>query len=241
MSEPIHAEGFRNIGKNAVRQTVVTDAGGMVGANLSTGQLEHGLDSKQRNDMKKTLLTIALGLAMALTAANAQAITLAIDDALYVGSVDPGSPASLTDEAAYINFLLGMAAPSTDTDDPAGPPPTVYTYTRSDNTCASLGGCVAATAVGATQNPFPGSDITNLNLSGWTYLLAKYGNTSYVWYVSGQTDVTLANPLGGEETNGLSHYSLFNPGTVTTPDGGATAGLLGLAMLGLGYLRRRKA
>jgi hypothetical protein len=197
--------------------------------------------------MKKTLLTIACGLAMALTAANAQAVpvTLAIGDAYYVGTVDPGSPADGDIELLYINFLLGMAPGDSIDDvdideDPLNPPgATQHDFDRSANTCAVLGGCVLATDVGAdTGNQFPGSDITNLDLSGWTYLLAKYGNTSYVWYVAGLTDVTLATPLGGGEDNGLSHYSLFNPGTITTPDGGTTLGLLGLAMLGLGYVRR---
>lgn len=42
-------------------------------------------------------------------------------------------------------------------------------------------------------------------------------------------------------TQSLSHVSLYGlPGTTTVPDGGATLGLLGLGMLGLGYLRRRR-
>jgi hypothetical protein len=191
--------------------------------------------------MKKTLLTIALGLAMALPAVNAQAATLAIDDAYYIGSVDPGSPAELDMEAYFINFLLGMATPSTDSDDPAGAPAQVYFFDRSALDIAGCPGAACDLADDSTAVKPSIADLTNLDLSGWTYLLAKYGNTSYVWYVAGLTDVTLATPLGGGEDNGLSHYSLFNPGTTTVPDGGTTLGLLGLAMLGLGYVRRRMA
>ena len=44
---------------------------------------------------------------------------------------------------------------------------------------------------------------------------------------------------GGDQS--LSLASLYGlPGTTTVPDGGATLGLLGLGMLGLGYLRRRR-
>jgi hypothetical protein len=80
----------------------------------------------------------------------------------------------------------------------------------------------------------------DLNVSNWTYLLAKYGNVAYVWNVSNLTTVTVTSNLAGVQ-NGLSHYALFNPGTVTTPDGGTTLGLLGLGLMGVGYLRRRLA
>jgi hypothetical protein len=85
-----------------------------------------------------------------------------------------------------------------------------------------------------------GGPVTDLNVSNYTYLLAKYGNTAYVWYVADLTLVTITSNLSGVQ-NGLSHYALFNPGTVTTPDGGTTLGLLGLGLMGLGYLRRRLA
>ena len=188
--------------------------------------------------MKKTLLAIACGLVMALTAATAQAAPLTTADTTFLGTADPGSPANLDDEVFYINYLLGMTLNDTDTgvNPPPDPPNTLYTFVRSGNSC---GTCTSATATGAVQVN-TGGPVTDLNVSNYTYLLAKYGNTAYVWYVADLTLVTITSNLSGVQ-NGLSHYALFNPGTVTTPDGGTTLGLLGLGLMGLGYLRRRLA
>ena len=187
--------------------------------------------------MKKTLLAIACGLVMALTATTAQAAPLTTSDTTFLGTADPGSPASLADEIFYINYLLGMALNDTDTgvNPPPDPPNTLYTFVRSGNACV---GCPLATATGATQ--VDGSGPFTIDVSNFTYLLAKYGNTAYIWNVSSLTTVTVTSTLAGVQ-NGLSHYALFNPGTVTTPDGGTTLGLLGLGLMGLGYLRRRLA
>jgi len=46
------------------------------------------------------------------------------------------------------------------------------------------------------------------------------------------------NPKTPKQYN-LSHYMFTGP--LSVPDGGTTASLLGLSMLGLGYLRRRKS
>jgi VPDSG-CTERM motif len=184
--------------------------------------------------MKKTLLAIACGLVMALTAATAQAAPLTTADNTFLGTADPGSPASPAFEIYFINFLLDMPLNSTDSDDPPpSPPNTVYNFVRSGNACA---GCADATATGAVQVD-TGGPVT-LDVSNYTYLLAKYGNVAYVWYVANLTSVTVTSNLSGVQ-NGLSHYALFNPGTVRTPDGGTTLGLLGLGLMGVGYLRRR--
>jgi hypothetical protein len=186
--------------------------------------------------MKKTLLAIACGLVMALTAATAQAAPLTTADTTFLGTADPGSPASPADEIYYINFLLSMAPGTSDSDNPLpNPPNTVYNFVRSSNACA---GCPTATATGASQVD-TGGPVT-IDVSNYTYLLAKYGNVAYVWYVANLTTVTVTSNLSGVQ-NGLSHYALFNPGTVRTPDGGTTLGLLGLGLMGVGYLRRRLA
>ena len=183
--------------------------------------------------MKKTLLAIACGLVMALTAATAQAAPLTTADNTFLGTADPGSPASPAFEVYFINFLLDHSAGTYTDDPPPSPPNTVYTFVRTANSC---GTCTDATATGAVQED-TGGPVT-LDVSNYTYLLAKYGNTAYVWYVANLTDVTITSNLAGVQ-NGLSHYALFNPGTVRTPDGGTTLGLLGLGLMGVGYLRRR--
>jgi hypothetical protein len=181
--------------------------------------------------MKKTLLTaMACVMALGLNASTASALAIGDADPNYLGFVDPGSPASADDEVHYIDFLLGVPLSTTVVEDPPGPPPTTWSYTRSDNPCPA---CPEPTTDFADSNNQPSDSV---DVTGWSYLLAKYGNESHIWYVGdldGFVDVPLDGPGGGQ-----SHYSLYNPGE-SVPDGGATAGLLGLAMLGLGYLRRR--
>jgi hypothetical protein len=176
--------------------------------------------------MKKSLL-IAFAAVMALGLSASTASALAIGDANYLGYVDPSVPANAAGEVQSINDLLARPAPSGPTTI-AG-----VTYLRSSNTCG--GPCPAATTVGADQGDPPAPTVF---VTGWTYVLAKYGNTAHIWYVGNltgnQTIPQTATPGGG-----LSHISRYNLTTTQVPDGGVTAGLLGLAMLGVGYLRRR--
>ena len=109
-----------------------------------------------------------------------------------------------------------------------------------------MSGSADATSTGATKPAGNPVDVT-----GFTTLLAKYNQEQgrYFVDVGGLTGLQSApSNLGdcGEGPGcGLSHISLFNPGSTVpptpTPDGGVTVGLLGLSMLGLGYLRRRLA
>ena len=75
----------------------------------------------------------------------------------------------------------------------------------------------------------------------YAYILAKYGQAgrwgSHIWYI-GALDGSHSVPsnIGG---NDLSHYSLYNADQFDVPDGGTTAALLGLSMVGLGMIRRR--
>lgn len=188
--------------------------------------------------MRKAFFAIAAGVVMAFSATQAHADTLGTGASYYIGSVDPGSPADVDMETWYINYLLDMSAPSTaDNINPLpNPPNTEYDFVRSGNACTSLGGCVDAVSTGAVQ--VDTGSTTNLGDPSFLYLLAKYGNTAYVWYVGGLSEVIVASNIAGEQ-NGLSHYALFNVSNV--PDGGSTLTLLGLGMLGLGYLKRSRA
>jgi hypothetical protein len=192
--------------------------------------------------MKKTFLAIACGLVMALTVATAQAAPLSTSDTTYVGSVDPGTPAEDTFESSAINYLLGMTPSDTDTNVALPPNPPTYTYTlaRSANQCTSLGGCTAITEPNSGKiNYQDPTDPVTVDTGDSLYLLAKMGNKSYVWYVGNVDSVEVPDTLGAKGT-GLSHVTLFG-GTTSVPDGGTTLGLLGLGMMGLGYLRRRMA
>jgi len=181
--------------------------------------------------MKKLLIPIAFAAVLAFTPTTAGAATT-LSTALpeYLGSVDPGSPANPADEVVYINLLLSLSANAVATIDG-------HTYDTSLNDCA---GCPAAVLSGQ-QTVDTGGPVLALDVSLFTYLLVKYGNTSYVWNVANFTTVDIPSTLNGFNGpgTGLSHYALFTPAGGGVPDGGTTAGLLGLAMLGLGYLRRR--
>jgi hypothetical protein len=180
--------------------------------------------------MKKTLIALTCGLALALSASNAQAVTLNDDNTL--GWLANATPSSSADQVTYINYLIGMTVNTTQTDPPTNLPGNNTLFVRSDEPCSDLGGCVLATTGISDQAP-SGS----INVTGWTWLYVKYGGGAYVWYVGNLSGV-ISVPTDGGEFGGQSHYALYNATNV--PDGGATLGLLGLGMLGLGYLRRRK-
>ena len=175
--------------------------------------------------MRKTLIAVTTGLALALGAANADALT--IGDVRYLGQIDDGAPADATSEASYINSLLDLAAGA------AAAPCTLAASEdcdRINSTLSTVGKADAVAAGAVKEDPTDGT----VSVTGFQWLLAKYGGESLVWYVG---------DLSGNQsvpTAGLSHLSLYNPGTTQVPDGGATLGLLGLGLLGLGYVRRRR-
>jgi hypothetical protein len=186
--------------------------------------------------MKKTLTALALGLAMTLSANTASALT--VGDVNYIGAVVDGVPAGDAFEVAYVNSLLDQATGTVQ----------LCLY-ATDEQCRRTGsslnttGFADASLTGLVKDE---SGNNTFNASNWTYVLAKYGNSypgdqfnpagqiSLVWYVGNLSGTQTVLP-----TQGLSHLTLLNPRT-TVPDGGATLGLLGLGMLALGYLRRRK-
>jgi hypothetical protein len=192
--------------------------------------------------MKMIKVTLACALALALTSTTAQATTiLTVPDNYFVGLVLPGIPPSEDEQVVYINALIQLQPGATLVD------------CVGDNDCDRLISTIATnlpTATGATQTEISGEIGTqnqNIDVTGSAYIIAKYDADkagSYVWYVAGLTSVDLPSHLGtcGNGNGpgcGLSNYSVVNGNGV--PDGGATIGLLGLAMFGLGYLRRRIA
>ena len=187
--------------------------------------------SDKEDEMKKTLIALTCGLVLALSASTAQAVT--INDDNYLGSLANATPSDSASQITYINHLIGMAVNTTQTDPPTNLPGNNTNFTRSDEPCSDFGGCPAATAGISDQAPS-----ANINVTGWTWLYVKYGGGAHVWYV-GNLSGSIPVPLDGGALGGQSHYALYNL-TTQVPDGGATLGLLGLGMLGLGYLRRRK-
>ena len=159
---------------------------------------------------------------------NAKALTFG--DGNDLGQVLFGIPSGDQDRTDYVNHLIGMTLGSSDSF--AG-----QDFNRTFNSC---GACTPVT-VSDIQN---GTGTTiNLGSGGALYLFAKYDGPNAgaeVWYIGGLTG-TITIPAQGLEGQkyGLSGWSIWGGGPVTTPDGGVTAALLGLGLAGLGGLRAR--
>lgn len=183
--------------------------------------------------MKKTILVFICALALGL-GATASAAPIAITDTNYLGYIDPGAPADATNEALFINAIRSLSLGELDPLVNLGNPQDPYTAYRSWNVFASL---PAASAVGAdSNNGYTGGTLQDV--TGWQYLLVKFGNTSHVWVLDPAATIDIEIPAAlGTTGGGTSHYSLYNYSGV--PDGGATLMLLGGALVGLGALRRK--
>lgn len=174
--------------------------------------------------MKKLKITL---MASALSFAFSQSGLCAY----LVGSIDPGSPASMTEEIDYVETLLGMSAndeliePINSNND--------RTFTTFDYDAAVVP-IVVADYVKYDPPSNPAS------VSGYGFVLAKFGNTSWVWELSSGETFEVPQQFNGVSNtgNGISHYSVFNKTTTRVPDGGATVALLGISLLGLGAARR---
>ena len=82
-----------------------------------------------------------------------------------------------------------------------------------------------------------------LDVSNYDYLKLKWDGLWQYYYLGSQSgqvqfDSTVFNQNG--QAQALSHYTFFSPTVQTVPDGGATFGLLGSALFGLGMFGRRK-
>ncbi|MES2439842.1 MAG: hypothetical protein V4584_12270 [Verrucomicrobiota bacterium] len=172
--------------------------------------------------MKKlnfTLACAAISLACSQTGLSAS----------IVGSVDPGSPASESAEIGYVTTLLGMGA--NQTLNSGGKQYITGSY---DAPVVAVGGYLK---FNSPTNP--------ASVTGYQFVLTKYGNESWVWEL-GINEIFVVPQTFSDSNNsggGLSHYSVFNsrPGTGGgggVPDGGTTIACLGMALLGLGSMRR---
>lgn len=186
--------------------------------------------------MKKMTMFAAV-CALALGLASPSALAASIPAGSYLGLIDDGIPANPTNEVNFINILI---------DRPLGSGPTLVgteSYTRSSNVLCGAA-CPDAVLAGSIKDDT--SPSTTVDVTGFTYLLAKYDGPNYgsaVWYVgnlSGEYEIPAA--LGGRTGSqyGLSHWSLYKTDEFQrVPDGGMTLMLLGGALVGLETLRRR--
>jgi hypothetical protein len=162
--------------------------------------------------MKNVILGIITGAAL-LFAANVNAAII------NLGQAD-GSPADAQSQLDRLNIQINI-------------------YNAANNPDLA-----AAVLLGALTGQANGSGVLNINVdvTGWSYLVLKWANTDQFYYLNGATGVvnfasTVFN--GNGQPQGLSGYSLFNPGRTTVPDGGSSVLMLGAALSGLSLVVRR--
>ena len=187
---------------------------------------------------KRTIISSVLCAVALVLGSTAYATTLTIGDSRDLGNINPNHPADPTDSEGFIDILLAQPAPSGPTTIGAN------TYIRTAND--PLGGVYPAADFAAelsfTQGPGGANSATiDLGSNSYLYILGKYDGPNYgseVWYGAGLSGVITLPEFGGGKY-GLSHVYVFNGTPVSTPDGGTTAALLGLALTGVAGLRAK--
>ena len=102
----------------------------------------------------------------------------------------------------------------------------------------------AAIRAGAVEVDTPtGPTSVDVDVTGFCYIKLKWDGVDQFYFVGDDPglqhfDSTVFNS-GNGNPEGLSHYVLYKCEGQTTPDGGATAALLGLGLAGLGGLRAK--
>jgi hypothetical protein len=188
---------------------------------------------------KRTILSSVLCAVALALGSTAYATTLTIGDSRDLGLISPNHPANPANTQTYIDILLGQSSPSGPTTIGANQ----YTRTANDPLGGVYPAAVFAAELSFTQGPGGANSATiDLGSNSYLYILGKYDGPNYgseVWYGAGLNGVITLPFYGNGSQFGLSHVFVFNGTPTTTPDGGTTATLLGLALTGLAGLRAR--
>jgi hypothetical protein len=187
----------------------------------------------------KTFLVFGAAVAALLAVPAAQALLLDFTSPYYVGEVRPGG-GNPGEEAAQVNNLTGLPAPSGPTDIGSN------TYIRSANYPAPF----SFPTADATDSFKQDNGNTTVSFTGlFQYVVGKYNGDNgglAVWFKEDGFEGPLTlmpfweykdTPDGQVGQYALSHTTLLNP----VPDQGMTLLLLGLALTGLAFVRRRIA
>lgn len=145
-----------------------------------------------------------------------------------VGLYEPASQANNdVDATAAVNALVNWY------NGGANPNGGSITYSLTPGSGVPAPALPTPIAFGFRDETEPFGDI---NAPAYSYILGKYGNVAYIFYIGNLSGAySLPTTLGG---NSLSHELAFSAAP-RVPEAGTTVALLGLALLGLGALRRR--
>lgn len=179
----------------------------------------------------RNMVVLAAGACLMVGTATADTI----DMNYLIGASIDGAPSGLANEEARLQYFIDLhngLAPTAPSDGN-----TYVPYTGNWTTPLPAWDGTSTGQIGQTSTQF------NVDVTDWAYLMVKWANDSYYYYVGNLTgshsiinDVVF-NQNGGPQN--ASHYRLFGGTPNKTPEAGATAILLGTALLGLGAVRRR--
>jgi hypothetical protein len=194
--------------------------------------------------MKKMTIKAAVAVFGAVAALALATSAHAVSAGTLIGTIDDGIPSNEDNETSWVQAIVNyhntspagtnpFEAPTV----PAGQGPEVIMIYNYDGA-----GGLPTPVVWGTKYQGEDTDLTQEIGAGYEYGLAKYGlGVSVVYYLGGEGMVFPASPEQGTG-GGLSHVSVFNATPdERLPDGGTTAMLLGLAMLGLAAANRKRA
>lgn len=197
---------------------------------------------------------VVMWMGMAILAASQAANATLIGADRLLGIIEPGTPADPANEMVMVNGLLegwgsvlgyndGAASGSVMGNNPSDPQSESYTLKYSGSTLIPIAPAPLASAV--SYNLATGNAVIDLNATpfgSYDWVLAKWGRDAAAYWIGditgGTIELTRDGTGWGAQAHGLSGYTLFN-GRTSVPDGGVTALLMGIGMLGLGFLKSR--
>lgn len=196
--------------------------------------------------MKTRFVIGAMAVALTcLVSSNAYALTIHDPGVVGImeGQISGAGGSSVENEVIIANQILAMAVNSVQ----------LVVVPAGVNCSADQGDCEYRTGANDYSGTVSGGIQQNTNPTvltqaalGSAYILAKFDgpNAGYVlfntadWLAAGNTSIPAnGSTIWSAQGSGLSHYTYF--GTQSVPDGGASLLLLGMAIGGLGMLRRR--